>query len=111
MPSALAMMNYVPTLIVYSVGIVLSLMTCQRHPKASILALCGFGLLLVSIFVGVGIQIWLAGVARGLPNDEFARVFTIVNAFRAMLLSPIAIGFLMAAIFCRRNDQVQVWEA
>lgn len=101
-----------PTLIVYVVGIVLSLMTWRRHPTVSLLALCGFGLLFFSSIFGLALNVWLVSVnSRGVDPEGFGRVIAIVSGFRSLLLSPIAFGFLMAAIFRRRSDQVQVWEA
>ena len=110
MPSAMTLMYPVPVVVVYMVGVVISLVTWRRHSTVSLLALCGFSLLLLSTIVGVGLQFWVASVNE-VGYEEVRRAARIVTAFRSLLLSPIAFGFLMAAIFGRRREQVEVWEA
>ncbi len=94
-----------PVYLVLLVGIILAAVTWQKHPRVSLLATGGLGLILltalVSNFFGSNLPLYLH--IRGLPARLMGVVLLVVNLARS-LLTAAGWALVLWAIFGWRRD-------
>jgi hypothetical protein len=99
-----------PLLIVWIIGIVLSVATWRKHPQVSLLAFVGFAIQLFQSSGGILFYYyWLTtqpGVF-GMSSQQFGMVFSIVN-FAQICLSAVAWALVLFAIFRWRNPSNRI---
>ena len=101
-----ALFTQAPELLISVVGVVLAIVTWQRHGRASLFALLGFGLLLVlPIPMTLLYQVVLPGLydRMNMEYDAIDRMYRSV-AFVHSLLRSGAFGLLSFAIFYPRGS-------
>ncbi len=100
-----------PFVMIYVIGIMLSLVFWQRHPMVSTLSLVAFLILLGNIVIGSGLQLWVTGAfnrTRSSPysgrgsGENIEQVMRIVGIFRT-LLGMAAWSLLLTALFGWRS--------
>jgi hypothetical protein len=95
-----AFLGMLPYVIVWLIGLVLSLVYWQRHPKVSrltFIALAGF---LITSFIFTFLRVWLPVTfqERGLSASKLGAAYTIINIVNSLVSAGLW-GVLLAAIF------------
>lgn len=95
-----------PVFLALLAGIILALVRWRKHPRISLLALLGFGTLLLLSLVFTGLAAWLPGwlIQRGLAAARLGRYIAVLNGLRS-LLAAVGWVFLIAAVFSGRGPQ------
>jgi hypothetical protein len=93
-----------PTLIVATVGVILSLVNMRRASGASLLALLGCGLLIVGGLASLGIRVLLWQQMREgeMPHERFAQLSSLVG-IASSLTYALALGLIVLAVFAGRG--------
>jgi hypothetical protein len=95
-----------PQLLVYLVGVVLSLVFWGRHPKVSGLTLVAMILLILTSVVSAGVYIWLPRYffehhySRSNEGSVYAMVNMVIGVVRA-----VGLGICLAAVFSMRSGE------
>lgn len=95
----------IPFLMIYCVGIVLSIVRWKRHPTVSKLCLIAFSSFLLSLSIRNGQQIWIFSAIR---REESARTIGTLGAAVgavASLLTVAGWAILLPAIFGWRSPR------
>lgn len=99
------LLGTLPIVIAMFVGLVLAVTRRDRHPRASLFTTIGVAAGLLNIAFGVAFQSWLrARAADGGFSD--LQLYFLGNALVHALLSTVAWGFLLAAVFADRGPPV-----
>lgn len=93
----------VPFFLIYSVGIVLSLVKRNIPPRNARFAMAGFGLLLINTIINAGRMIWFVFFATSYLTAEISTVSMILNTITT-LFAIAGTLFLLAAIFFRKDQ-------
>jgi hypothetical protein len=104
-PALSILLVQLPVILVWLVGLVLSLIYWQRHPKVSRLALIALiGFLIIEV-IGSYVSIWLPLTLheRGLAASQIGIILFVRGIFSS-LVSAILWGLLVAAIFGWRGN-------
>lgn len=97
-----------PLLIVYLIGIVLSLTTWGRHPTASLLSLLAFVLFVLGSLLGMASSWFVMHGAADLDSSD--RILWLnVTSYLGTGMSVIAWGLLLVALFARRPQPPELW--
>jgi hypothetical protein len=99
----------VPYYVVWLVGIILCAARWQRHPTVSLLALLGFGLLLVQSLVGTFLFYWVVRQQSdaGWTSQQLSSYLTALNLARTAV-SSVAWVLILVALFGWRYRPVQL---
>ncbi len=94
-----------PVILVWLVGVCLSLIYWQRHPKVSLLTLGAIVILSVEMFGSTFLNLWLPQRLRSTGwNSSLSALFYQVVGIVEALIRAVAWGFLIAAIFRWRHE-------
>jgi hypothetical protein len=103
-----SLLAQMPVYLVLLVGIVLAATTWRKHPRVSMLALVGIGLIfltaLVSTFLGSSFPLYLH--TRGLPARFMGIVLLVVNLALSLLRAFGWVLVLWALFGWRRENRV-----
>jgi hypothetical protein len=94
-----------PVILVWLVGVCLSLIYWRRHPQVSRLTLGAIVILSVEMFVSTWLNLWLPLRLRsaGWNSSSLALFYPVVGIVES-LIRAVAWGFLIAAIFRWRYE-------
>lgn len=96
------LLGTLPIVIAMFVGLVLAVTRRDRHPRASLFTTIGVAAGLLNIAFGVAFQSWLR--ARGADGGYGdLQLYFLGNTLVHALLSTLAWGFLLAAVFADRG--------
>jgi hypothetical protein len=84
------------------VGLILALMRWSQHPRASLWAAIGFGLLLISRIAGVAFSILLPFFAQNLGGGSAVASLNLGFNFILGLVGAAGIGALVVALYGRQ---------
>jgi hypothetical protein len=92
--------------LVWLVGAILAIVYRKRNPKASRFTLIAIAIFLVealvSAFTSLSVPLMLRD--RGWTNDQLANLYFGLQSIVASLMRAVAWGFILAAIFSRRDE-------
>jgi hypothetical protein len=93
-----------PVVLVWLVGVILSLFYWQRHPQVSLWTLIAIVVLFAESFVSTYLNIWLPIKlhSAGWTSSQLALIYPVMGGIES-LIRAVAWGFLLAAIFRGRN--------
>ena len=97
----LSMSFIVPFLLIFSAGIILSLVNLKKMRKAAIFALIGFFLLLLNSLSDIINMTWLLFYANQSSADSVSSIM-MIKGIVSTILSIAGFIFLLAAIFVKR---------
>ena len=98
--------TYVPVVLVWIVGIVLSLARWKRHPKISMMALFGLGGHLILFAINTALNIWAShAVYESAWTSEQRMKFYMVKSIITALIEAGFWVMLLYAIFAMRGEQ------
>ncbi len=97
--------QYFLVALVWLVGAILSILSWQRHPKVSRLTLIAIAIFLVTSLVGTYTSLYLPLLLRdrGWTNSQLAAVYYPLHSIVVSLIQAVAWGFILAAIFTKRD--------
>jgi MFS family permease len=98
-----------PVVLVWLIGLVLSLVYWRRHPKVSLLTFIAIAGLLVSSLIGTYLSVWLPVTLqeRGWSANQIGTVIA-ARGIIGSLIAAVLWGLLIAAIFGWRSKQGEV---
>ena len=92
----------VPNLVVFTIGIAVSLVYVTRYPTPAMLSLIAFILMFVSSVSGVALNVWLVGFRdRGMPISTVGTMMGVASFLRSLANSG-AMVLLLLAVFTGR---------
>jgi hypothetical protein len=98
--------TYLPVVLVWTVGIILSLVRWKRHPKISMLALLGLGGQLLLFAINTALNIWATHALYESTWTSEQRVnFYMVKSVISALIEAGLWVMLIYAIFAMRSEQ------
>ena len=103
---AIFLSQYFVVSLVWLVGAILAIVYRKRNPKASRFTLIAIAIFLVealvSTFASLSIPLMLRD--RGWTNDQLATLYFGIQSIVASLMQAVAWGFILAAIFSKRDE-------
>ena len=103
----IAIVYIVPFILLHAAGIVLSLINRRKMPKASVFALVGFCLLLISSLITLLYNAWLHFWLQSNNDTLVLSRVILIQSTLVTILGFIATIFLLAAIFVKRDYKTQ----
>lgn len=91
-----------PFLLIFSLGIILSLINRKTMRKAATFALIGFTLLLINSFIDIIHVSWIVLYASQ-STTEFIHIIMTVKGIAGTIFGIAGFIFLLAAIFVKRD--------
>jgi len=90
---------------IWLVGAILSIVYWRRHPKVSRLTLIAIAIFLVESLLSTYAMIYMPAMSRerGLTNVQLS-LYYLLYTIVASLMQAVAWGFILAAIFGRRDE-------
>ena len=100
------LIQQLPVILVWIVGVILALFYRKRHPKISLMALAAILIFFVNSAVGAFLSLYLPLTLRwrGLNPGQTSLVYTTIAAIQS-LIGAGAWGLIIAAIFSGRSRQ------
>ncbi len=99
---------YLPVVVIWIVGIILSLIRWKRHPRISMLALLGLAGFMIMFVFNLVINIWASHTFYGNENAWTASQIETFYNVKGVITALIEAGFwvmLIYAIFAMRGEQ------
>lgn len=96
----------IPVFLVWIAGIVLALVTWRRHTRVSLLVVIALVIFILESLVGGFVNTWLPLNFRSQFGTNVSQIGWVLTAWSCVrsILSAIAWGLILAAIFAWRQD-------
>jgi hypothetical protein len=92
-----------PMLLLWLVALILCLVRWKRHPKASLLGIVAFSILVLQALVNVGLDVWFFGVMGPPTSGMRVGKFYTLRSVLSTIVSAIGWGFLLVGFFVDRQ--------
>ena len=98
------LINQLPVILVWIVGVILALFHWKRYPRVSLMALAAIVIFFLNSAAGAFLSLYLPLTLRerGWSTSQMSLVYT-ANAIVQSLIAAVAWGLVLAAIFGERN--------
>ena len=99
--------QYFVVAMVWLVGVILSIVYWQRHPKVSRLTLTALAIFFVESMVSAYANLYVPLMLRdqGWTNGQLGTLYYPIKSVVASLIQAVAWGLILAALFGRRDKQ------
>jgi hypothetical protein len=103
-PTLTVYLTQLPVILVWLIGLVLSLVYWRRHPTVSLLAIVAIVGFLITSLIGTYLSVWLPLILqeRGWSIGQIGMLLT-ARSIIGSLVSAVLWALLLAAIFGGRN--------